>query len=405
LVGTTLSIDLSAYAPLASPALTGNPTAPTPTAGDNDTSIATTAFVVTKAANYLPLAGGTLAGNLTISSAGALVLQSTTASTSPTTGALTVAGGLGIGGNIYGGEITSIRSTPANGIYYFGNAANKWLEYYSAASRFYLTGAPLTIQDATASSSPTTGALTVAGGLGVGGAVNVGGNINAADYIVTSATIAGNHGLTVENKSAASNASAAVIFKNNAALLSYIFMGSSTYSGFGGTNALNLLTDAATPIAFSTNGAFCGQVHPGGSLVWGNPTSGGNGGPGSINAQAVYDDGVVLTCFGVEYLKYGKVDVAEWDKLSPNGEHEPARKFAAMVKEFDPRDPRAYIKRMLADEALPGMPTKDEWRHNTLSLGEMHNRLWLAVELLATAFAGALDQIEMLEKRQRGTPT
>lgn len=32
-------------APLASPAFTGNPTAPTPTAGDNDTSIATTAFV------------------------------------------------------------------------------------------------------------------------------------------------------------------------------------------------------------------------------------------------------------------------------------------------------------------------------------------------------------------------
>lgn len=34
-------------APLASPALTGNPTAPTPTAGGNDTSIATTAFVQT----------------------------------------------------------------------------------------------------------------------------------------------------------------------------------------------------------------------------------------------------------------------------------------------------------------------------------------------------------------------
>jgi hypothetical protein len=33
------------YAPLASPALTGNPTAPTPATGDNDTSIATTAFV------------------------------------------------------------------------------------------------------------------------------------------------------------------------------------------------------------------------------------------------------------------------------------------------------------------------------------------------------------------------
>jgi hypothetical protein len=37
---------LSALALLASPALTGNPTAPTPSVGDNDTSIATTAFVM-----------------------------------------------------------------------------------------------------------------------------------------------------------------------------------------------------------------------------------------------------------------------------------------------------------------------------------------------------------------------
>jgi hypothetical protein len=41
---------LATKADLASPALTGNPTAPTPTAGDNDTSIATTAFVTTAVA-------------------------------------------------------------------------------------------------------------------------------------------------------------------------------------------------------------------------------------------------------------------------------------------------------------------------------------------------------------------
>src|SRR5215471_5059198 len=35
------------YAPLADPVFTGDPQAPTPTAGDNDTSIATTAFVRT----------------------------------------------------------------------------------------------------------------------------------------------------------------------------------------------------------------------------------------------------------------------------------------------------------------------------------------------------------------------
>lgn len=42
---TNLVSDLALKAPLASPAFTGGPTAPTPTAGDNDTSIATTAFV------------------------------------------------------------------------------------------------------------------------------------------------------------------------------------------------------------------------------------------------------------------------------------------------------------------------------------------------------------------------
>lgn len=35
----------TAFAPLASPPFTGNPTAPTPPPGDNDTSIATTAWV------------------------------------------------------------------------------------------------------------------------------------------------------------------------------------------------------------------------------------------------------------------------------------------------------------------------------------------------------------------------
>lgn len=42
-----IATELALKAPLASPALTGNPTAPTPSPGDNDTSIATTAFVTT----------------------------------------------------------------------------------------------------------------------------------------------------------------------------------------------------------------------------------------------------------------------------------------------------------------------------------------------------------------------
>jgi hypothetical protein len=51
---TNLVSDLAAKAPIASPALTGNPTAPTPATGDNDTSIATTAFVNAEIANDVP---------------------------------------------------------------------------------------------------------------------------------------------------------------------------------------------------------------------------------------------------------------------------------------------------------------------------------------------------------------
>jgi hypothetical protein len=69
---------ITPLAPLASPALTGNPTAPTPTAGDNDTSVATTAFVTgaitTATANYLPLAGGTLTGSLTVNGSGSAIV-------------------------------------------------------------------------------------------------------------------------------------------------------------------------------------------------------------------------------------------------------------------------------------------------------------------------------------------
>jgi alpha-tubulin suppressor-like RCC1 family protein len=50
-IATTAFVKNQAYAPLASPVFTGDPRAPTPAINDNDTSIATTAFVTTAAAN------------------------------------------------------------------------------------------------------------------------------------------------------------------------------------------------------------------------------------------------------------------------------------------------------------------------------------------------------------------
>lgn len=49
---------------LASPAFTGTPTAPTPATADNSTKLATTAYV--QAQNYMPKSGGTFTGNVTV---------------------------------------------------------------------------------------------------------------------------------------------------------------------------------------------------------------------------------------------------------------------------------------------------------------------------------------------------
>lgn len=51
---TTITNALALKAPLASPTFTGDPRAPTPVAGDNDTSIATTAFITAALTAFLP---------------------------------------------------------------------------------------------------------------------------------------------------------------------------------------------------------------------------------------------------------------------------------------------------------------------------------------------------------------
>lgn len=78
--------------------------------------------------------------------------------------------------------------------------------------------------------------------------------------------------------------------------------------------------------------------------------------------------------------------------------HEVAHLFKRMVDDgFDPRDSQAYFRRLVADAALPGMPTRAEWQHGTLGVGEMINRLWLAQEMLAIVVMNHEGRIAALE--------
>jgi endosialidase-like protein len=94
---TTADITGAGGAPIASPALTGVPTAPTPAPGDNDTSIATTAFVMAALATGGVTSFNTRVGAITllasdISAAGGAILASpvfTGVPVAPTAAALT----------------------------------------------------------------------------------------------------------------------------------------------------------------------------------------------------------------------------------------------------------------------------------------------------------------------------
>ena len=116
----------------------------------------------------------TIGGSLTTT--GDTKITSTTSSSSPTTGALVVGGGIGIGG----GNATS--SYISGNLYIIGSGKTTLFEsgglYFDNNSTIldttHLLTSNVNITGTTASSSTTTGALTVAGGAGIVGNLFVG---------------------------------------------------------------------------------------------------------------------------------------------------------------------------------------------------------------------------------------
>jgi hypothetical protein len=312
---------------------------------------------------------------------GSLTVGSLAASSSTTTGALTVAGGLGVSGMAYFGNQMRISEAVANGGTLLVSGPTYGVRIgtdviggvvegvdktgFGSFQPLKLGGSRVWADSTLASTSPTTGALTVAGGLGIGG------NINAKDV----------YGTAFVSSLAATPATGLYYFGD--AFTKYLQWTGSVFYLAGGPLNIPDTTASTSP----TTGAL--------------KVAGGLGVGGDVRAQGnVYSGGTALTCFGMQYLKHGKVDLAQWDAVSPTGKHDLAHKFVEMLRDFDPRDPQQYVEQMLRNEALPGMPTASEWKPGQQSLDDMQNRLWLAVELLASAFAGAMTRIEALEKRK-----
>jgi hypothetical protein len=131
---------------------------------------------------------------------GATTITSPVASTSAATGALTVAGGVGIGGLLYtGGEISMSVYTNADARFHINNMAAGGGQWWLGASSPFsgivgltgfaiydklaaalrlaiLEGGSVYIPTNIASTSSTTGALRVVGGVGIGGSLYVSGD-------------------------------------------------------------------------------------------------------------------------------------------------------------------------------------------------------------------------------------
>jgi hypothetical protein len=144
----------------------------------------------------------------------AINLYSTTTSTGTTTGALVVAGGAGIGGNLFVGNTSTFAGNilpSVDSIYSLGSSSTQWKSMYVSSSTIYVGGTALSIvngtlqvggspiiasstgttstflvSNSTNSTSTTTGAIVVVGGIGVGGNINTGGTITGGGVRSTS---------------------------------------------------------------------------------------------------------------------------------------------------------------------------------------------------------------------------
>jgi hypothetical protein len=168
------------------------------------------------------------------------------------------------------------------------------------------------------------------------------------------------------------------------------------------------------------------SIYPDGGMVYGVPT-GGSKGYGTINAQALYDDGTLLTCYPLEYARTGKLDIAKWDSLVPQRppmirnkitvvKNQDGAETIQTTKEEVPSptrmndkaraflqnadmllDPQSFANFWQANGHLPAFPSVNSWEQ--LSVGDISQRLWETVEIQAVHIAKLTARINSLEAR------
>ncbi len=121
-------------------------------------------------------------------------------------------------------------------------------------------------------------------------------------------------------------------------------------------------------------------TYPGG-LVIGTPF-GGYRGPGSINAQAVYDDGLLLTDYVFDSYFDGKISQGD-----------SAKHFGFKIAKLD-----EMINYVEENRHLPSIKGRDDWnKQGNFSLGELTQQLWETVEIQSLYIKELHERLTKLE--------
>jgi hypothetical protein len=177
-------------------------------------------------------------------------------------------------------------------------------------------------------------------------------------------------------------------------------------------NVTSIVTGGAGEVfTIETNGAERMRLDASGSLIVGSPTGGGKG-AGTINATAVYDDNVLLTCYVLEQASTGTITESLWDERVPNRvhkgkddeevdrvevrTHEPMRKFKARINtEYDPLNIDGYAKHWKDKGHLTSMP--NEANYEAESTGAWIQKLVETVEIQAVLIEQLNQRLKALE--------
>ena len=178
-----------------------------------------------------------------------------------------------------------------------------------------------------------------------------------------------------------------------------------------GIDETKLFVNSTGDVALGSSSPGARLDVQGGGVIVGSPT-GGDKGAGTINAEAVYDDNALLSCYVFDQALDGAIDIAKWDALVPDrmireqtakdpetGEetvlsparikqrrHDPARKFTARIDTaYDPLTLDGYAKHWREKRHLTSLPNETDYdpEKSSLSAGEWIQRLVETVEIQA----------------------